>query len=70
MRNAVHNHDFREIERTDTLYAGDVDAKLTGVGAPLMMGVDPASLAEIMLRCPSIELIKRQIILAFDELYV
>lgn len=32
-----------------------------------MMGVDTACLAEIMLRSSGIELIKRQVVLAFDE---
>ena len=57
--NTVHNENFWEVEWTDAINAGDVDTKLTGVGATLMMSIYPTGLAEIMLRCSSIELIKR-----------
>ncbi len=68
--NAIRNDNFREVEWTDAFNARNIDTKLAWIGASLVMGVDPTGLAEIMLRCSSIELVKRQIVFALDELHL
>ena len=53
-----------EIERANAFKAGNIHAQLIGIGPSLMVGVNPAFLAEIMLRRLCIELIKVEIVLA------
>ncbi len=59
MVDAVHDLHLWKIKRANTLDTGNVDAELDGVRAPLMMGVDAANFAEIVLRRASMEFIER-----------
>ena len=45
---AVHQTDIRQRQGICALQAGDIKADLRGIGAPLVMGIDAANLAEIM----------------------
>src|SRR5438552_19109974 len=56
MNAVVHRH-FSEIEGTYAIEAGDVDAVLIGVRPPLVMGVDAALRAEMVLRRHGVELV-------------
>ena len=62
------NRHFGKIKRADAVKTGHIHPEQAGVRPTLMMGIDTASLAEIMLRRAGIELIKRQIFFAHDEL--
>jgi len=53
-RTVVDLH-FAEIERRNTFEAGDVDPELIGVRAPLVVSVDAADRAEIMLGDAGVE---------------
>ena len=67
MRNAVHDHDFGEIEWADAIDARDVDTELAWIRATLVVGMDPTGLAEVVLRRSGVELIESQVIPAFDK---
>jgi hypothetical protein len=53
-----------EIERANAFKTCNIDAQLVGIGPSLMVGVNPAFLAEVMLRRLCVELIKGEIVLA------
>lgn len=67
MRDGIQHHDFRKIEWADTLDTCHVYAKLAGVRTPLMVSVNIACLTKVEFRVFGIELIKRQVFLAFAE---
>ena len=67
MGNAIHHLNLWKIKGAYALNASDVYPKLLGRRPPLMVRVDPASLAEIVFRCVRIELVKRQVFRAFDD---
>lgn len=54
---AVQHRDFREIERAQAFQAGGVDAVLLRVRAALVVGIDAAAGAEIMLGAAGVELV-------------
>jgi hypothetical protein len=56
----ITHHDLSEIKWADAFQARRIDAELLGVGATLMVGVDAALRAEVVLRRPGVELVKRQ----------
>ena len=68
MGDAIHDPDLRKIEGAGAFDAGDVDTELVRVRAALMVGIDAAGLAEIMLCRAGVELVERQIVFAFYEL--
>jgi hypothetical protein len=47
--------------------ARDIEAVLVGVAAPLVVRVDPAGLAELVLRRERVPLVERQVVGAFDD---
>ncbi len=59
----VVNHHLAEIERREAFEAGNVDAKLMRIRAALVMGVDAADRAEMMLGRPGIEAVGRELVL-------
>jgi len=68
MVNPIVHRNLREIERTDAVKARNIDAKLVRVRTPLMMGIDSADRTEIVLRCPSVELVERELVGALHHL--
>lgn len=67
MGDAIRDGNLRKIEGTDTFDASDVDTELARVRAALMVGIDPAGLAEIVFSGARMKLITRQIIFALDK---
>ena len=67
MVNTVIHRDRLERERHDAFEASQVYRVLLGIGSPLMVRVDAALGAEIVLRCHGVELIERQKISAFRD---
>jgi len=61
---AVDHRHILEVERADTLQAGDVDAVLVRIGAAAMVGVDAAFRTEVVLRRAGIEAVACQRVLA------
>lgn len=61
---------FGKVERADPFQAGCIDAVLIRVGASLVVRVDPALRAEIMLCLPGIELIQGEKFAARNDLDV
>src|SRR5690606_38187963 len=53
--------------RVDAVEAGDVDAVFVRVGAPAVMGVDAAGLAEPVLRRAGVESVEREVVRAFHD---
>ena len=66
--NPIVHRNLRKIERTDAVKARNIDAKLVRVRTPLMMGIDSADRTEIVLRCPSVELVERELVGALHHL--
>jgi hypothetical protein len=64
---SVNDLHLGEVKRAQPLQAGNVDAILLRIRSPLMMGVDPALRAEIVLGRVRVELIKRQQIFAGQD---
>lgn len=62
----VDDH-FKEIEGRDTFQAGDVDSKLVGVRSALVVGVDAATLTEMMFCGLRVEPIGGQLVLALED---
>src|SRR3954463_9412012 len=60
MMHAVKHRDLRKIEWADAVQARHIDAELAGIRPPLMMGIDAAARAEVMLGRPGVELIESQ----------
>ncbi|AHG43551.1 hypothetical protein N018_10750 [Pseudomonas syringae CC1557] len=56
-----------QIERIHALQAGDVVAVFIGVGTSLVVGVNPAPAAKIMLGCTCIELIQLEYALPMND---
>jgi len=67
MGHTVIDRHFLEIEGAEAFEAGGIDPELMRVRAPLMVGVNPAGRAEVVLGCPGVELVQRQRILALFE---
>ena len=67
MRDTVLHRDFLEVEGAYALQAGNVDPVLIGIRAPLVMGVDAAFRAKVMLRRHGVELIERQKVRALAD---
>lgn len=65
---AIVDDHFAEIERRNAFQAGDVDAELIGIRAALVMGIDAADLAEVMLRDLRVEAIGRELVLTLQKL--
>lgn len=55
MIDAVIGRDIRDGERVNTLKAPDVVTIFVGIGAALMMCIDPAIGAEVVLGCERVE---------------
>ena len=64
---AVVNHHLFEIEGRDALQAGDVDAKLVRVRAALVVGIDAAHRAEMMLGDARVEAVGGELVGAFED---
>lgn len=64
MLDPIHDSNFQEVEWADSFNACDIDPELAGIRAALVMGVDSAGLAEIVLRRSTVELIERQLTFA------
>ncbi len=62
----VHG-DLSQQEGVDALEAADVVAILSGEGTALVMRVDAALAAEVVLGHPSVELIQAQMVLALND---
>lgn len=58
---------FVEIERADSLYAGDIDSELVWVRATLMVRVYATDRAKIVFCRIGIELVERQVLLSVSE---
>lgn len=67
MIDAVVNKHLWEIKGADAGKAGGVDAKFVGIRAALVVRIDPAGLAEVVLRRLCAELVKGQVVLALKE---
>ena len=57
------------IEGIDAFQAADIESVLIGIGPSLVVGIDAAIRAEIVLRRAGIELIEFQVLRAFDDAY-
>lgn len=64
---AVFHLDLGKIKRAYPCKAGDIYAKLVRVRAALMMGVNAAKAAKVVLRGLRVELIERQLVLALHK---
>ena len=53
--------------RIDPLQAPDVVTVLLGIGAPLVVSVDPAVGAEVVLGCVGIELVELEVLSTLDD---
>jgi hypothetical protein len=67
MRDPVHHWHLWKVKGANPFQTRDIDSKLRRVRPTLMVRVDAASLAKVVLRGAGIELIQTQVILAFDE---
>jgi hypothetical protein len=67
MVNAVVHRHVLDFKRIDAFQAADVIAVLFGIRPALMMGVNAADGAEVMLRGHGVELVEPQRILALDD---
>src|SRR6185295_502091 len=67
MELAVVDHDLGEIERRDALEAGNVDRELVGVRAALVVGIDAAHRAEMMLGDARVEAVGGELVGAFED---
>jgi len=67
MINTIIGRNIIDQEGIDILKATDVITILLRIGSPLMMRINAADRAEIMLRGKCIELIKAQNIFALDD---
>ena len=63
----VAGWNLRDVERVDTLKAADVVAVLLGVGTPLMMRMNAADGAKIMLGRVRIEFVNLELFGALDD---
>jgi len=63
----VVDDDLREIERRYALQAGDIDAELVRVRAALVVGVDAADRAEMMLGGLCVEAIGGELAFALGD---
>lgn len=61
---AVVDDDLPKIEGRDAFQAGGINAELIGVRTALMVGVNAAVPAEMMLRHPCVEAVGRQFVFA------
>lgn len=68
MGHTIYDLDFRKVEGTETFDAGDIDAELVWVRAPLVMSVDATGFAKIVFRGARVKLIERQVVFTLDEL--
>lgn len=54
-------------ERIDTVDARDIEPILTGLAPSLVVGIDAADAAEIVLGLLGVPLVERQLVLSFDD---
>lgn len=64
---AVMPADWFKVPRVHAFYATHVHAVLVWIGSALMMRIDTADFAEIVLRCVGSKTVKRQVAVAFDD---
>ena len=67
MIHAVEDRNVRNVERIDALKAAHIVGILLRIRAPLMVGMDAAHTAEIMLRSPGVELVELQAIVTLHD---
>ena len=68
MVDAIDDRDLTKIIWVYAFEAGHVEAELGGIRAPLVMRVDAADRAKIMLSCFRIPLIQGQFVFALQDL--
>ena len=68
MIDAVAHNDLCKVERTYTFEARDIDTILIWIGSALVMRIDPAYFAEIVLGGFRVKLVEGQEVLAFQEM--
>jgi len=67
---AVENGHFGQVINIKSGEAGGINAELLRIGAPLVMGINPAGFAEIMLRGFRAELIAGEIVLTRQNVQI
>jgi len=67
MVDAIHDWHGPQVKRIDTLETCHVEAILPGLRAPLVMRVDAAHRAEIVLRRSCVELVKRELVRSLQD---
>ena len=65
MHSPIIDDDLWKIERRKPVQASNVDSKLVRIGATLVMRINPADRAVMMLRGHRVETIGRQLVGAF-----
>jgi hypothetical protein len=63
----VTGRNLRDVKRIDAFQAADVVRVLLGIGAPLMMSVNAADRAKVVLGCVSVEFVNPDVFGAFDD---